>query len=572
MASSGRFRKQSKYLLSRLWAIIVIPYFLASPSGKAGASSTYEDQYMLMMEEVWNTRPSNFLWMEYPQFIQPLHFQRISERLNQLLSLPPSWNVPRELSIPIFNPSIVAIDQPQLAGAFLLTARMSNGPGCPHFQTAEYNSFNSGVLRNQLIVALLDESFDIIDATVVDFPDTFVATYEDSAVHRVEGPMDVRLSKGPRDDSWWITFFAEQNDVPGPHRGIHLAPLHVTFTGCEDVADRGWVEDNAAPPCPILNVYDSLRSCIEECTSLGADETEINGDYCICRKCRGTAVTPARIHKRHSIASLPHKEGSVCIERAYVDVREIVSVGDTGRTEKNWQILEFSVDVSEVWVHYSIQPSIKVRISLDWPQGITTNDEPRPVRVRYVEIDAASATWWDSSVIHRVSNVRGGYCCTLVSVDWLSADMQQFITFNHPNSTSLLLGVGHMQRIRQLGDHMQGNRTRLEGIRNTRAYKQFLFLLTPGYPFTMVGVSPEFCFESVGAFSPASGNPTCEAIQFIAGITVSSSVQTDDDLDLVVSYGINDCEAVVTRFAVSSVLGRVRPTLNEAVDWDHDDI
>ncbi|KAF4706573.1 hypothetical protein FOZ63_024061, partial [Perkinsus olseni] len=104
---------------------------------KIGASSTYEDQYMLMMEEVWNTRPSNFLWMEYPQFIQPLHFQRISEKLNQLLSPPPpSWNVPRELSIPIFNPSIVAIDQPQLAEAFLLAARMSNGPGCPLFQTA----------------------------------------------------------------------------------------------------------------------------------------------------------------------------------------------------------------------------------------------------------------------------------------------------------------------------------------------------------------------------------------------------------------------------------------------------
>ncbi|KAF4714020.1 hypothetical protein FOZ62_003769, partial [Perkinsus olseni] len=339
------------------------------------ASSTYEDQYMLLMEEVWNTRPSNFLWMEYPQFIQPLHFQRLSEKLNQLLSPPPSWNVPPGLSIPIFNPSIVAIDEPQLAGAFLLTARMSNGPGCPHFQTAEYNSLNSGVLRNQLIVALLDETFDIIDATVVDFPDTFVATYEDSAVHRVEGPMDVRLSKGPRNDSWWITFFAEQNDVPGPHRGIHLAPLHVTLTGCEDVSDRGWVEDNAASPCPILNVYHPSRSCIEECTSLGGDETEVNGDYCICRKCRGTAVTPARIHKRHGIAALAHKEGSVCIEKAYVDVREIVSVGDTGRTEKNWQILELSVDVSEVWVHYSIQPSIKVRISLAWPEGITRNDE-----------------------------------------------------------------------------------------------------------------------------------------------------------------------------------------------------
>ncbi|KAF4673968.1 hypothetical protein FOL47_009886 [Perkinsus chesapeaki] len=489
-------------------------------------------------------------------------------RLNEVISPPSSWGIPRGTPMPIFNPSIVSTTVPHFGEVFITTARISNGPGCPHFQNAEFNSLKSGVLRNELIIALIDSECNVMDTTLVDFPDRFVASYDGSTdVHRVEGPMDVRIFNGKGNDSWWISFFAEYTEgKESGHRAVHFAPLHLSLTACNGES-HSW-RPNATSTCMILHAGEHSDDCLEHCTSLGGDDCEISKDYCICRRCQN--ITNSGLTTRYTRTQ--SKARSLCIQRAYIHNDEVVSVGDTGRTEKNWQLIEVSTDLEELWVHYSVQPSIKMRISLDWPEGVTRNGHPRPVRVASVALDSATATWWDPNVIHRISNVRGGYCCVAVDLEWLPFDMKQFMALNHPKHTKLLLGVGHMQRIRQLGDQMKGNRTRLEGIRNTRAYKQFFFLLAADYPFTMLGASPEFCFESGGRYSPSAQGPTCEAIQFISGLTLASSLVDGDKVDLVISYGINDCEAIITRLDMYSVLGKLRPTANDLVDWVNDEV
>ena len=79
-------------------------------------------------------------------------------------------------------------------------------------------------------------------------------------------------------------------------------------------------------------------------------------------------------------------------------------------------------------------------------------------------------------------------------------------------------------------------------------YTHFFYALEPHAPFRVFATSREFCMAS-------EQNPAdCESIQFASGLTLAPDAST-----LLLSYGINDCEAKVAKLPLSQVLGRLRP-------------
>ena len=89
-------------------------------------------------------------------------------------------------------------------------------------------------------------------------------------------------------------------------------------------------------------------------------------------------------------------------------------------------------------------------------------------------------------------------------------------------------------------------------------YTHFFYALEPQAPFHVVATSGEFCLQA------AQDAADCEAIQFVSGITLaqgnggkadasSSSSGNTDRPTLLLSYGVNDCEAKVGRLSVDRV-------------------
>jgi len=88
-------------------------------------------------------------------------------------------------------------------------------------------------------------------------------------------------------------------------------------------------------------------------------------------------------------------------------------------------------------------------------------------------------------------------------------------------------------------------------------YVQNFLILDDRPPFTPKGLSKPFCVPSV-----AQGhNNQCETIQFLASVIRDP----DDPKTLIISYGINDCEAAVTRLPLDAVLGSIELTDKDAV-------
>jgi hypothetical protein len=91
-------------------------------------------------------------------------------------------------------------------------------------------------------------------------------------------------------------------------------------------------------------------------------------------------------------------------------------------------------------------------------------------------------------------------------------------------------------------------------------YTHFWYALAPKPPFEVLAASPEFCLGS--ALDPAD----CESIQFISGLALapprrnqpSGSAEPEAE-SLVLSYGVNDCEARLGTLQVERVWSMLRP-------------
>ena len=100
----------------------------------------------------------------------------------------------------------------------------------------------------------------------------------------------------------------------------------------------------------------------------------------------------------------------------------------------------------------------------------------------------------------------------------------------------LLLGVGHVHRSARW-------RRRRRHFAWGHHYTHFLYALEPHEPFHAVATSAEFCLQA------EQDAADCESVQFISGLARHPDGET-----LLASYGVNDCEAKVTRLGVGAAL------------------
>ena len=79
-------------------------------------------------------------------------------------------------------------------------------------------------------------------------------------------------------------------------------------------------------------------------------------------------------------------------------------------------------------------------------------------------------------------------------------------------------------------------------------YTHFFFTLDATPPFAVSAVGPEFC---LGA-SPRGTD--CEVVQYVSGMARDNATG-----ELLLSYGVNDCEARVARLALDEVRRMLQP-------------
>ena len=80
-------------------------------------------------------------------------------------------------------------------------------------------------------------------------------------------------------------------------------------------------------------------------------------------------------------------------------------------------------------------------------------------------------------------------------------------------------------------------------------YTHFFYALEPHAPFRVVATSREFCLAA------EQDAADCESIQFVSGLSLAPGGAT-----LLLSYGVNDCEARVGRVALARVWRMLRPS------------
>ena len=84
--------------------------------------------------------------------------------------------------------------------------------------------------------------------------------------------------------------------------------------------------------------------------------------------------------------------------------------------------------------------------------------------------------------------------------------------------------------------------------------------MQPHYPYRLLGTSGEFCIAS------AQDARDCESVQFVSGIALEHGRGAADgggDERLLLSVGINDCEAKLARMRMADVWAMVKPLQGE---------
>ena len=133
-----------------------------------------------------------------------------------------------------------------------------------------------------------------------------------------------------------------------------------------------------------------------------------------------------------------------------------------------------------------------------------------------------------------------------------------------------LLGVGHTRR--REGDCTVARQACFLFKKNVPypfrygyQYTHFFYTMEPHPPFRLLAASDEFCLSS------AQDPSDCESVQFVSGINLEPSEPqwrkyaapgADYELEartLLLSYGINDCEAKLASLRLERVWAMLRP-------------
>lgn len=491
------------------------------------------------------------------------------------------------------------------------------------------------IFRNSLVLAHIDsKDFAVLGHVIVETP-PFTAHFDSSTkssgrqfLDEVNGPMDARLSKDVNGEMW-VSFYAEL-DIPGSNeiaRGIHAAPLHISWKTCHSDAastwqlrhDRGifsrsgcrwlgqgehissqrcrascdaahpcnavlWREDhcsrwmcladvatvemsgweawlrNGAPPrwlhgtstCAWLSSKKGvdLLGCQAGCeASPGCDAVLYSSRHSSCsfQSCAVAEYVSRDIPSGWEAWHFRIPADRKCLGRAWLEPSEVISFPAVNGVEKNWNLIQ--IDNERLFIEYHIDPHIVLEAGISRDQGI-----------ELTSLGTSAVSRWPYEVMHGVTNVRGGFCCMPLTP----------AEFHHMRSAApwlpherLFLGVGHLQRIRTPFDQAPGDVGRFRRQAKSRTYHQFFYALRSTAPYDVMAVSTEWCITINGHFSwhwrdvLAVEEEACEAIQFAGGLALRNGDE------LVVAYGINDCEADLLTVPLARILAMLRPVQSD---------
>eukprot|EP00928_Gymnodinium_smaydae_P033656 TRINITY_DN24049_c0_g1_i1.p1 TRINITY_DN24049_c0_g1~~TRINITY_DN24049_c0_g1_i1.p1 ORF type:complete len:840 (+),score=135.89 TRINITY_DN24049_c0_g1_i1:248-2767(+) len=254
---------------------------------------------------------------------------------------------------------------------------------------------------------------------------------------------------------------------------------------------------------------------------------------------------------------------ATCLARAWIEPQELLAFPAYSGVEKNWNFVRASRD--QLVVEYHVEPHIVLSVQLNQPpQG----------GLELQAMGVSTVSRWPFEVLHGLSSVRGGYCCAELREElWrgrLGDDSEAERRELLPRGGPLLLGCGHLQRIRTPFDQAPGDLDRFRRQAKSRTYHNFFYLLRSEPPYDVVAVSTEWCVSMNGHFSRPwrnmlpEGEEACEAIQFASGLALRGGGSADADAaELLVSYGVNDCEADIMVLPLARVLKMLRPVASD---------
>ncbi|CAL1154874.1 unnamed protein product [Cladocopium goreaui] len=336
--------------------------------GKLISEDAYEEQFIFRVDEFLATRKENFLWHRYPSLLKSTGKETLSARLMSHLTMPEGWFSRPMAFVPLFNPSLLSLSD----GTFLVALRMSNGQGCPSVRAARESSMDTRVCRNELVLAHLAKDFSVLSHVLVEMPRlSCYFTPETQTAGRqfldeVHGPMDARIAWGA--DEIWVLFYAERNQQQEVERGMHAAPLHISWEKC-----RGWsMHSNDAvwtpsqcrwlgaglPPYTLQNCQQSCEAK-ERCNAFSFHEDSA----CELRHCRAAPQAPLW----HMKGWQSWRRGAPqCLQRAWVKDEELLAF-PAGSVEKNWNLIEGQRD--RLFLEYFIEPHIVLTAHLQRHAG-----------------------------------------------------------------------------------------------------------------------------------------------------------------------------------------------------------
>ena len=122
-------------------------------------------------------------------------------------------------------------------------------------------------------------------------------------------------------------------------------------------------------------------------------------------------------------------------------------------------------------------------------------------------------------------------------------------------SCTAFLGIGHLHR----GWGGEGKANNAAAFKFGSRYTHFWYTTSTAAPYRMLSSSAEFCLQS-------SQDPKdCESVQFLSGLhTPRERPDT-----LLISYGVNDCEARIAEVLLDRVWGMLMPLDGKTAVCDH---
>ena len=161
----------------------------------------------------------------------------------------------------------------------------------------------------------------------------------------------------------------------------------------------------------------------------------------------------------------------------------------------------------------------------------------------------------NGSIPNLSRKATGGYRVSLTSnlvrIDW--------------NECSAFLGIAHVHRAEGTRNKLYGRNgmnLKLNFMKNGSSridfgyvYTHAFYTLQPHPPYSILGISPEFCLGS------AQQPDDCEIIQFISGMALTDDAGESkiNGNRLVLTFGVNDCEAKMSTLDASHVLDMLVP-------------